>query len=145
LSLNSGHPKKNHLLASFGLVEKIFGKYFQPKYDENKTDSKDLDKGFELLNNYFKNNGIPFTIFLHLDKKEFESKIYSRECKLIEKFALENKIPIIKELNYQSKLSNYNDNTHYTAEGQRHLAKILYPIIENYWMSKLFKENQILK
>lgn len=114
--------------------------YFAPRIDSTALrngihkDGIGFNSGFAQLDSISKANNIPFFIYLHPETSEIESNNYNYEGQQIIGFAKENKIRLIKELDYGVPLNLYRDHdvVHFNAEGQLFLFKKLHPLFLDY-------------
>lgn len=97
-----------------------------------------LNPGFALLKQIAKAADIPFFILLHPEISEVEYGYYDEEGEAILQYAQTDSVRLIRELDKGIRPVYYRDNdvVHYTAEGQRFLADLLYPIFLDYLKAK---------
>jgi len=98
-----------------------------------------FNPGFNQMKTIAKSAKIPFLLVLHPETSEIQSGQYNYEGQEIIQFAKKDSVLLIKELfEWKPTLSLYreNDVVHYNDEGQRYLAKNLYPIFLNYLIPK---------
>lgn len=97
-----------------------------------------LNPGFGQLKAIAKGANIPFFILLHPEISEVEYGQYDDEGEAILTYAQTDSVRLIRELDKDIRLEYYRDSdaVHYTAEGQRFLADLLYPIFLDYLKTK---------
>ncbi|MDR1182282.1 MAG: hypothetical protein LBL13_09945 [Bacteroidales bacterium] len=121
---------------SFSAIWELFSRYLIPKIYGKKTPQGDhitkgneFNSGFLNFYNYTQNNGLPFFIYLHPDKKEVEGGCYDQQGKAIIQFCQERNILLIQGINLED-LSCFRDNIHLNEYGQQILANALLNEIE---------------
>lgn len=149
------YPKKQYDFA----LEELWDRYLYPRYVKDIIHGKpdqipanipsapvvagpstiqksgvDLNPGFAQLKRLAKSAEIPFFILLHPEISEVEYGHYDDEGEAILQYAQSDSVRLVRELDKGISLKYYRDNdvVHYTAEGQRFLADLLYPIFLDY-------------
>ena len=133
VGVHKSYPKENYLLATF----EVFDRYIIPRIFKTKKtlnpDEKvlkgidkgsDWNKGWDELNEIAKQADIPLVLILHAEQSEWEVGEYNDKGKMIEQWAFENKIKLIKDITFLKK-ENYRDQIHINASGQRVLANMM--------------------
>lgn len=129
-------PSKQYSLALYELIDRYLLPKIKSKLKDNHTETDDLginkkkdnstfNSGFESFVTYSKNKGIALTIYLHADKSELKSGAYNSQGQEIIRFAIENSIPIILDLQNGLEISDFRDNIHLNNKGQKKLANII--------------------
>lgn len=96
----------------------------------NKKKAKSVfDSGFNNFLSYSKTHAIPLIIYLHADKKELKNGVYNEQGEEIIKFTTKNDIKLIKDLDYNLQTTDFRDNIHLNANGQKKLAKTILKVI----------------
>ena len=134
-------PSKQY---SFALYES-FDRYLLPKIKKRlkktvaETDSLGINKkkdnapfnsGFNSFAAYSRNKNIQLTIYLHASQNEKKSEAYNEQGQEIIRFANENNIPIIMDLQSGIELSDFRDGIHINCKGQKQLASTIINYIE---------------
>lgn len=133
---NKGFPSKQYPLALYELIDRYLFPIIKNKFKDNQAETDELginkkkvnytfNSGFESFFNYSKNKGIPLIIYLHADKNELKSGSYNRQGQEIIRFASENSIPIILDLQNGLEISDFRDDIHLNNKGQKKLADIV--------------------
>lgn len=133
---HQSYPKEQYSSAIIELLDR----YAIPKLEKGITnsDSKKEDllinkkktnsvfnSGFKNLLFYSRIYEIPLIIYLHADKSELKNDMYNEQGQEIIKFATKNNVKIIKDLDYNIQISDFRDNIHLNAVGQKKMAKIV--------------------
>lgn len=84
-----------------------------------------FNPGFEALRHYAVQRGIPFLIYLHAERVEIKAGTYNAQGQEIIRFAEENDIALIKDLEHGASADELRDNIHADEAGQRRMAEIL--------------------
>lgn len=93
-------------------------------------DNNEFNPGFAHFLHYTKQHNIEFTIYLHAMKSELETNAYNEGGEEIIRFAERHKIRIIKALDSNMKSSEFIDDIHINAEGQRRLAMRIFADVQ---------------
>ena len=126
-------PKENYLLATFEVLDRyIIPRIFKTKETLNPDEKvlKGIDKGgdwnrgWDELNEIAKQADIPLVLILHAEQSEWEVGEYNDKGKMIEQWAIVNKIKLIKDITFLKK-ENYRDQIHINSSGQRVLAHLI--------------------
>jgi hypothetical protein len=126
VNVNPSYPFKQYLFAIYELVDR----YLIPRIFAKKEEADHIVKGnvfnsgFLLFYHYAQENGIPFFIYLHPDRKEMQERKYDYQGDEIIKFCVDNNIPLLKGIEYEDE-SCYRDGIHLDEHGQKILANIL--------------------
>ncbi len=139
------HPSfksKQYSIALYELVNRYLVNKIKSKLKKKRTQSDNLginkkkdntlfNTGFSSFLDYSKSKNIPVTIYLHADTKELKLESYNEQGQEIIKFANDNNIPIILDLENGLKLSDFRDYIHLNSNGQRKLANTITHYIKN--------------
>lgn len=85
---------------------------------------KEFNKGWDELKSIADNAGIPMIIILHAEMPELRAKEYNYQGGIIEKWAAENNIRLVKDITYLRE-ENYRDRIHINSSGQRVIAELM--------------------
>jgi lysophospholipase L1-like esterase len=124
-------PSKQYNLAIVELIDRyIFPRFFQRKRNVNEElginkSMMNFNTGFEDLNLYFTNKGIPFFIYLHPEKAETQIGKYNLQGEEIIKFCEIHQIELIQGINYLN-INDYRDNIHLNESGQKKMASLIH-------------------
>jgi hypothetical protein len=133
VGIHKNYPSKQYAVALYELVDR----YLIPRLTsgfqkaELNTDNLLINKkktnsvfntGFMSFLSYSKFKKIPFTLYLHADAEETKSGSYNEQGKEIIRFAKENNIPIILDLENGLDVSDFRDGIHLNPHGQKKLA-----------------------
>lgn len=136
VDVSKSFPSKQYSLALYELVDR----YLIPRLKSmlkktasnsdnlginKKKDNSIFNTGFISFLSYSKDKNIPFTIYLHADRDEMKSGSYNQQGQEIIRFAKENNIPIILDLENGLNLSDFRDGIHLNCKGQKKLANSL--------------------
>lgn len=133
VGVHKSYPKENYLLATFEVLDRyIIPRIFKTKETLNPDEKvlkgidkgSDWNKGWDELNEIAKQADIPLILILHAEQSELEAGEYNDKGQMIEKWAFENKIKLIKDITFLKK-ENYRDQIHINASGQRVLADMM--------------------
>lgn len=138
---NPSFPSKQYPFALYELIDRYLLPQIKSKLKKNRTEIDDLginkknfnsrfNSGFDSFATYSKNKGIPLAIYLHADQNELKSGAYNSQGKEIIRFANENRIPIILDLQNGLELSDFRDNIHLNNKGQKKLANTIIKYIK---------------
>lgn len=86
------------------------------------------DPDFKALTSRFRQAGIPFFIWLHPERSEFEKGSYNSEGKEIIDFCKQDSVLLIEGLEYMS-ADDYLDGIHVNERGQQVIAETLKNIL----------------
>ncbi len=119
------------------LIPRIMNKFSSKKKVVNseieginkKKENSVFNTGFENLFSYSKSKNLPFVIYLHADKHEFEAGSYNIQGQKIIDFANDNNIPILLDLENGMELSDFRDVTHINTQGQKKIADTVFKYI----------------
>lgn len=145
VGVHPSFPDKQYVFA----VTELFGRYIIPKISDpnnndeelginKRTANENFNSGFSKIYEYAKQKNIPLIIYLHPAKPEVEQKKYNEQGEEIIKFAEENKITLIKELEAGISEKDFRDDIHLNDAGQRKMFNALYAQIK-----KMSSENQL--
>lgn len=136
IDISESFPSKQYSLALYELVDR----YLIPRLrnmlkktvsnSDNLGINKEKDNsifniGFKSFLAYSKNKNMPFTIYLHASRNEMKLNSYNQQGQEIIRFAKENKIPIILDLENGLNLSDFRDDIHINCKGQKKLANAI--------------------
>lgn len=139
---HSSFKSKQYSVAQYELVNRYLVNKIKRKLKKKRiqTDNLGINKkkdnalfntGFSSFLDYSKSKNIPVTIYLHADTKELKLKSYNEQGQEIIKFANDNDIPIILDLENGLKLSDFRDYIHLNSNGQRKLANTITHYLKN--------------
>jgi lysophospholipase L1-like esterase len=143
-------PSKQYAFALYELVDRYLLPGIKRKLQRSisetdnlginkKTDKTPFNTGFSSFLAYSNNKNIPLTIYLHADQNELKSRTYNEHGQEIIKFANENNISIITDLQNGLELSDFRDGIHINCKGQRKLANAITNYIEKQTPAALYK------
>jgi hypothetical protein len=133
VGVDEDYPSKQYALALLELADR----YIRPRLigllGENETenlainDKKEsgLNGGFMSFLSYSKDQNIPITIYLHAEAGEVEARSYNQDGQEIIKFAKDNNVPLILDLENGLSMSDFRDYIHINPAGQKKLAEIV--------------------
>jgi len=132
---NINFPSKQYVSAIYELFDRYLVPRLQDRYPSlrpeqkkddlsinKKTDSAVFNPGFYQFADYARSNNIPLTVYLHAEQTEVTSGGYNDQGQAIIRFANENGIPILKDLENGLTIEDFRDPIHINARGQRKLA-----------------------
>jgi hypothetical protein len=133
VDVNVSFPSKQYASAIYELFERYLIPRLKDKFEKRvtneeslgiskKTDSVVFNTGFDSLLAYTKEKRIPFTLYIHAEKSELQSRAYNEQGQKIIQFANQHGIPVIKDLDNGLSLEDFRDDIHINAKGQRKLA-----------------------
>ena len=133
------YPSKQYPLA---MMEVLY-RYILPRIFKKKKMDPDqqvdqgirkggieFNPGFDELKAIAKEKNIPLFIYLHAERSELQAGEYNDQGREIIQWAIDNKIPLVRELDYHFTSSDYLDAIHLSASGQRKLADIMEETIQ---------------
>ncbi|HRN78749.1 MAG TPA: hypothetical protein PKY29_01285 [Ferruginibacter sp.] len=135
VDVEKGYESKQYTLAIWELIDKyikprIFGYPVTPDHINKK--GKHFNSGFHDLNEYCKQKGIPFFVYMNPDSIEMRKRQFSSFGHQIIDFCRRENIPVYYSFDSNIK-KNYRDIIHLTESGHRRLAddiiKVLVPIL----------------
>ena len=138
-------PSKQYMSA----IVELFDRYLMPKVKDLfrektlnqqfvnleehgiKEVEKCFNSGFAALKQKADSLRIPMIIYLHAEQSEWKDKKYNSQGQEIIKFAQQEDIPIIKDLeaNINENWYRENDNIHLSQYGQHRMAELIYPYL----------------
>ena len=133
VGVHKSYPKENYLLATFEVLDRyIIPRIFKTKETLNPDEKvlkgidkgSDWNRGWDELKEIAKQADIPLILILHAEQSEWEVGEYNDKGKMIEQWAVENEIKLIKDITFLKK-ENYRDQIHINASGQRVLANMM--------------------
>ena len=139
---HSNFKSRQYSFAQYELVNRYLVNTIKRKLKKKRTQSDNLginkkkdnalfNTGFSSFLDYSKSKNIPVTIYLHADTKELKLESYNEQGQEIIKFANDNDIPIILDLENGLKLSDFRDYIHLNSNGQRKLANTITHYLKN--------------
>lgn len=134
-------PSKQYSFALYELIDRYLLPRIKSKLNKTvtetdnlginkKKDNSQFNSGFDSFVSYSKDKNIPLTIYLHADQNEKKLGAYNDQGQEIIRFANENSIPIILDLQNGLELSDFRDNIHINNKGQKKLANTIIKYIE---------------
>lgn len=139
VDIHNSFPSKQYFSAIYELIDR----YIIPRLIRKKTSSKtnnlginkkrkesEFNTGFKSFFKYSIDNNIPFVIYLHADKMEYNVGTYNEQGKEIIGFAKRNSIPIILDLENELKESDFRDGIHINSQGQKKLSNTILRYIQ---------------
>ena len=142
VDINESFPSKQYSFAIYELVERYLIPRLKSRLktessnndnlgiNKKKDSSSSFNTGFFSFLSYSKEKNIPFTIYLHIDREEFKSGAYNEQGQEIIRFANENNVPIILDLENGLELSDFRDGIHLNNIGQKKLANTIIKYIQ---------------
>lgn len=133
VGIHKSFPAKQYPLAIIELIDRHIIPRCIPANNQLDPDQKvlkgiekgtEFNNGWQELKSIADNAEIPLIIILHAEISEIKEKKYNNRGKMIEKWAADNKIKIIKDISYLQE-SNYRDQIHINNSGQRVIADII--------------------
>lgn len=133
VGVHKSYPKENYLLATFEVLDRyIIPRIIKTKETLNPDErvlngidkGSDWNCGWDELKEISKCADIPLILILHAEQSELEAGEYNAKGKMIEQWAVENKIKLIKDIAFLKK-ENYRDQIHINSSGQRVLANMM--------------------
>lgn len=97
-------------------------------FSEISKDGRVFNPGFKALTSRFRQAGIPFFIWLHPERSEFEKGSYNSQGKEIIDFCIQDSALLIEGLKYMS-ADDYRDAIHVNERGQQVIAEALKDIL----------------
>lgn len=133
VGIHKSFPAKQYPLAILEVIDRYIIPRLIPKgnnLDPDQKVLKGIDKG-EKFNNGWKelksiaeNANIPLIVILHAEISEIRKQEYNNKGQIIEKWASDNNIKLIKDISYLQE-SHYRDQIHINNRGQRVIADII--------------------
>lgn len=141
VDINSGFPSQQSVSA-WG---ELFHRYLIPRYpspyfkvsnagmgdnsfSEISKDGRVFNPGFKALTSRFRQAGIPFFIWLHPERSEFEKGSYNSQGKEIIDFCKQDSVLLIEGLKYMS-IDDFRDGIHVNERGQKVIAEALKDVL----------------
>jgi hypothetical protein len=148
------HPACPSRQASFALIELTerylipravsYLQHFKKSSSEIGTNELLINKagqsfnsGFDFFREYAETYQIPLFFLLHAELKELQTGSYAREGNVIIDFLENNKIPYLLSKDQGFTNAMYRDGIHLNNRGQKHLAEVLFPVIDAVVDSKI--------
>lgn len=146
VGVNVSFPSKQYMSA----IVELFDRYLIPKVKDLfhkktldqqlvdfekehgiKKNGKCFNPGFAALKQKADSLQIPMIIYLHAERSEGKDKKYNLQGQKIIKFAQQENIPIIKDIDADINENWYreNDNIHLSEYGQHRMAELIYPYL----------------
>lgn len=141
VDMDPGFPSRQYVSAWLELFDRyLIPRYLHPYFVANKTKKdkgfseiskagKVFNPGFKALTDRFRQAGIPFFIWLHPEKTEFEKGAYNSEGKDIIAFCKQDSVQLIEGMKYMS-IDDYRDGIHVNEKGQRVIAETLKDVLK---------------
>lgn len=132
VDIHKSFPSKQYSFAILELLERyifsIIRQYFCKKaseFDNLNIINDTFNSGFGAFYRYSISHKIPLTIFLHAEKEELEKGFYNEQGREIIAFAKKHSIPLIMDLKDGLKTTDFRDNIHINAQGQKRMADLI--------------------
>jgi hypothetical protein len=129
-------PVKQYPLAWIELIDRYFiprlQKLLGMKNDIDNFDTsvgEETSEGWEWFYQYCSEKGIDLAIYLHATTDEIDAGEYDKNGKWIMSFAADKGIPLYTDIGVCKK-SDYIDDCHLNADGQKVIFRILEPVID---------------
>ena len=142
VDINVSFPSKQDVSAIYELLDRyviprLKGQFAKKKEKVNseieginkKKNNSLFNTGFADLLAYSIDKNLPFTIYLHADKHEFEAGEYNAQGQKIIEFANDNHVPILLDLENHMEISDFRDVTHINCNGQKKMANTVFDFI----------------
>lgn len=114
-------------------IKSLFSSHKEEYYTQIHKSGKIFNPGFIKLATYFKEQQIPFVIYLHAEKSEQKIGQYNGEGKKIVSFCQENGILIMTDLGILMD-ADYRDNIHLSEQGQYRLFEELKMFLSSFYV-----------
>lgn len=124
-------PAQQYPIAILELIDR----YLLPRYFKTVASPEEelgIDKGdeefntgFKALEQYAKDLGIPFLIYLHAERSEIRAGAYNHQGQEIIRYATRDSIPLVRALDHGASVDQLRDNIHLNEAGQRRMAEVL--------------------
>jgi hypothetical protein len=127
VGVSKAHPNKQYASAIYELLDRYLfprltlTKPIQASVVDQIPDGIPFNSGFKDFNDYTLKHHLPFTIFLHASIPELKEGRYNSLGQKIINFAQTNHIRLIEDLQLL-KASDYTDQLHINAKGQKKIA-----------------------
>ncbi|NJB83260.1 hypothetical protein [Wenyingzhuangia aestuarii] len=139
VGVHPSYPRGQYSIAIYEILDRyILPKFYKiikkqrVKIDRDKflginkkKINSEFNTGFKDIFNLSVKHQIPMVIYLHAEKKELKAGKYTDQGQEIIKFANQNNIKLIKDLENGIEFSDYRDEIHLNASGQKKLAHIV--------------------
>lgn len=90
-----------------------------------RKDGIPFNPGFDQLKHMCDSALIPLLVYLHAEQTELSAGKYNDQGDEIISWCTANNIPIIKDLDHALTVSDFRDNIHLSAHGQRNMANLI--------------------
>ncbi|WMJ73267.1 hypothetical protein RCC89_08840 [Cytophagaceae bacterium ABcell3] len=136
VGVHASYPTEQPMSA----VSEFFSRYVWSRYvKKNRNNAgqgqtminkegKSFNTGFGDLKRLTDSLNIPFTIYLHPERKEVKNGAYNQQGNEIVSFAHSNNIQVLEALSFWNE-QYYRDQIHPNCQGQRQIADLLKPLI----------------
>jgi hypothetical protein len=142
VDVNVSFPSKQYASAIYELFDRyilprVKAKFEKPAAAEEslainkETENAVLNTGFDSILSYTKGKNIPLTIYIHAEKSELKAGAYNDQGQKIIRFAQQNKINLIRDLDNGLSIEDFRDDIHINAKGQRKLAATVLNYLKN--------------
>lgn len=128
-------PDKQYASAIVELIDR----YVIPRYQKpaNQSDELGINKGDEAFNSgfaalaaYAAEQHIPFVIYLHAERSEIKRGKYNGQGQEIIRFAEEQGVRLIKDIDHGAVADELRDNIHPNEAGQRRMAMVIFGAVQ---------------
>lgn len=134
VGVHPSYPNKQYPLA----IVEVWDRYVKPRIFKKKKMDPDqqvaqgirksgvgFNPGFDKLKAIAAEKNIPLFIYLHAEQSELQAGEYNDQGQEIIQWAIDNNVPLIRELDYHFTASDYQDAIHLNVSGQRKLADVM--------------------
>ena len=133
VGVHKSYPMENYPLAILEVLDRYVIPRFIKTSESLNPDEKvlkgidkggEFNKGWNELKEIASSANIPMILILHAEQSELEVGEYNEKGKMLEQWAIENEVKLIKDISFLKK-DNYRDQIHINASGQRVLANMI--------------------
>jgi len=131
VGVRPGFPKEQYGSALVELVDRyVLPRIWKPKANADEElgiDKRDaaFNPGFAELGSWAASKGIPMVMYLHAESSEIRAGVYNKQGQEIIRFAEEQGIPLVRDLDRGVTVAMLRDRIHPNESGQRKMADIL--------------------
>lgn len=131
VGFHPGYPSKQFCCATVEVFCRFIHPFIYSKKDPDqkvlsesgiRKDGKPFNPGFDQLKQMSDSAHIPMLVYLHAEQTELSAGKYNDQGDEIIAWCAANNVPIIKDLDHGLTASDFRDNIHLSAHGQRNMA-----------------------